>query len=362
MAKDHFIPAALLGRFSEDEGDRLRQRKLHVVSRHTASRVTAAASIGYKKRLYDVDQDFFQTSQGRAIDKLWVAYEPQLPRVLDDLIAGTLSASDWIRILVPFVAATFARDRSYEARVVTRLKEQGIEDPQTQAPHLFDKTNLNLNRLVEMNRFAARAIVCKWYVYELDGDIVIPDLGFGFELLSDPDEELDRVGFILPVGRRHILELMPVAERVLATRSVDGTWQVPLVHAASAASSVDLNRLLCQCAQDFVAGTKAATESISTADLSTFDPSQIEQVLGQWPFNIDTLDLAGLHAPVDKLLHDEPLDPDEWLLDRFEGMTELDSSIDFRFVRTTRRFPVSCFLTTDGSRIQVRAHSNDQRE
>lgn len=361
MAKDHFIPAALLGRFSEDESGPLRQRRLHVVSRHTPGRVTTAASIGYKKRLYDVDQDFFQTSQGRAIDKLWDAYEPQLPRVLDDLIAGTLSASDWIRILVPFVAATFARDRSYEARIVARLKEDGVEDPQTEAPDLFDKTHLNLNRLVEMNRFAARAIVCEWCVFELDGDIVIPDLGFGFDLLSDPDEEPERVGFMLPVGRRHILELMPVTERVLATRSVDGTWQVPLVHARSAGSSVDLNRYLCQCAQDFVAGTEAAIESISAADLSTFGPSQIEKVLGQWPFNIDTLVLAGLHAPVDKLLHDEPLDLDEWLLDRFEGVTELDSRIDFRFARTARRLPVSCFLATDGSTIRVRAHSNDQR-
>ena len=330
------------------------------MSRHyIPGRVATAASIGYTNGLYDVDQGLFQTSQGRAIDKLWIAYEPRLPRVLDYLIAGTLSASDWIRM--PFVAATFARDRLYEARLVARLKKEGVEDPQTEVSDLSDKTNLNLNRLVEMNRFVARAIVCEWYVFELDGDIVIPDLGFGFDLLSDPDEELERVGFMLPVGRRHILELIPVTERVLATRSVDGTWQVPLVHARSAGSSVDLNRCLCQCAQDFVAGTEAAIKSISDADLPTLNPSQIENVLGQWPFNIDTLDLAGLHAPVDKLLHDEPLDLVKWRLDRFEGVTELDSRIDFRFVRTAQRFPASCFLATDGSTIQVRADSNDQR-
>lgn len=360
MAKDHFIPAALLGRFSEDETGPLRERVLHVVSRHTGGRCATAASIGYKKGLYDVDRDSFPASHGRAIDKLWDVYEPQLPRVLDDLIDGTLSASDWIRTLVPFVAATFARDRSYEARVVARLKGEG-GGSEGEWPGVISKTNMNLNRVVEMNRFAARAIVCDWYVFEVDGDVLIPDLGFGFDLLSDPEEERERVGFMLPVGRRHILGLMPVPERVLAARSADGTWRVPIVHSQSAASALEVNRNLCQCAQDFAAGTKAATRPFSSQDLSTFDPAQIERVLAQWPFNIDTLVLAGLHKPVDKLLHDEPLDLNEWPVDRFEGVVELDSGVDFRFVRATPPFPASCFLMTDGSTIKVRAHSSDQR-
>lgn len=64
MAKDHFIPAALLGRFSEDDSGPLRKRRLHVVSRHTAGRVATAASIGYKKGLYGVDQDFSRPRRG----------------------------------------------------------------------------------------------------------------------------------------------------------------------------------------------------------------------------------------------------------------------------------------------------------
>lgn len=78
----------------------MRDRKLQVISRHTAPRRARASAVGYKKCLYDVDKDFFSTYQGRAIDNLWDAYEPNLPTALDALIDGNLTASDWVRVIV----------------------------------------------------------------------------------------------------------------------------------------------------------------------------------------------------------------------------------------------------------------------
>lgn len=355
MAKDHYIPAALLGRFSDAQSGRLRDREVRVVSRHTAPRTARASAVGYKKDLYNVDRDTFAATQGRAIDNLWEAYEPKLPAVLDALIDGTLTASDWIRVLVPFVAATSARDRSYASRVEARLEQEGLDDLQTDFPGLLDKTNLNLNRAVEMNRFAARAIMCDWYVYEADGDLVIPDVGFGFDLM-DPFEDKDVVALALPVGRRHVLELVPRPNRVVASRC-GGDWKVPIYHQPAAATAADLNRsLLVGCAQDFVAGTEAATSTVSSGNIATLNPAQIDGCLNQWPFNVETLDLAGVHAPLDRLLHGEDVNLDEWLLDRFEGVDDLDSGIDFRYARFAARAPASCFLQATETTVAVRAH------
>lgn len=356
MPKDHFIPAALLGRFSDDQTGPMRDRNLQVVSRHTERRRSRASTIGYKNGLYDVDKDFFPASGGRVIDNIWDIYEPHLPQALDSLIAGTLTASNWIRVVVPFVAAMFARDRFYAMRVEARLVRQGVEQPRTEFPWMFDKTHLNMNRVVEMNRFAARAIMCDWYVYEADGDLVIPDLGFGFDLL-DPFEGRDVVGLMLPIGRRHVLELTPVPERVVARRAAEGDWQALISYAPSATTSADLNKYLAQCAQDFVAGTEAAVATVSPDDMATFGPASVDEVLNQWPFNVDTLILSGIHAPLDRLIHDEEVDLDAWQLDRFEGVKELDPGVDFQFARSVPLAAAACFLACTEAVISVRAHT-----
>lgn len=355
MAKDHFIPAALLGRFSEEQSGPTRDRKLQVISRHTAPRTARASAIGYKNGLYDVDKDFFSKDHGRAIDNLWDTYEPKLPAALDALIDGTLTASDWVRVIVPFVAATFSRDRTYAERIEERLLQQGVEDPRANLPWVFDKTHVNMNRLIEMNRFAARAITSNWYVYEADGDLVIPDLGFGINLIGD-FEGKDVVGLILPVGRRHVLELVPVPDRETAYRTAGGDWKVPIVRGPSAGTSLELNKCLAQCAQDFMAGTEAAVAMVSSDDMAKFEPAAIDSILNQWPFNLDTRVLAGIHAPLERLLHNETLDLDQWILDPFEGVVGLDPAIDFQFARFAPSVPASCFLARSDTAICVRAH------
>lgn len=221
---------------------------------------------------------------------------------------------------------------------------------------MFDKTHLNVNRVVEMNRFAARAIMCDWYVYEADGDLIVPDLGFGFDLLGN-FEGRDVVGLMIPIGRRHILELVPVPERVVARRATDGDWQALIVSAPSATTSAELNKYLAQCAQDFVAGTEEAVATVGPEDMATFDPASVDEVLNQWPFNVDTLILSGIHAPLDRLIHDEDVDLDAWQLDRFEGVTELDPGVDFQFARTVPRAAAACFLACAEAVISVRAHA-----
>ena len=84
MAKDHFIPAALIGRFSDETSARLRDRKVWIASRIGKSpRQSTAGAVGYENRLYDVDPHLFYDTNGKAVDNFWSKYEPQLPRVID---------------------------------------------------------------------------------------------------------------------------------------------------------------------------------------------------------------------------------------------------------------------------------------
>lgn len=105
MAKDHFIPASLIARFSEEIDDQVRRRKVWVARSNGSRAKVRAESVGYANGLYDVDQDMFPTRGHRAVDDVWASYEPQVFRVLDRLIDGSVTATEWVDTLLPFVAA-----------------------------------------------------------------------------------------------------------------------------------------------------------------------------------------------------------------------------------------------------------------
>src|SRR4051812_41391139 len=105
MARDHYLPAAFIGRFSNDTFFPARDRSIFVYDRKKG--ITAPSTpnkIGFKKGLYDLRATHGATS----IDK-W-SYEGRLSEVLDALASSDkISLDDWIHILVPFVSGLFIR-------------------------------------------------------------------------------------------------------------------------------------------------------------------------------------------------------------------------------------------------------------
>lgn len=324
MAKDHFIPASLIARFSEETDGEVRRRKVWVARSNGSRAKVRAESVGYANGLYDVDQDMFPTRGHRAVDDIWGSYEPQLSRVLDRLIDGSVTATEWVDTLLPFVAAPFGRDRGYKERVAGRLVRHASTGSRIAdfdiTEFILDDTNIALNRVMEMERFAARALASMWEVIEVDGDLILPDLGYGFDLIN---EYPDVLMMLYPIGRRHLLTLTPCPQRRILKRSPD-RWVPDISYGKSLVSSDDINRVLASTAQDFVVGSNAAIDGIKTENFAVFNWDGIDEVLEQWPFNIDTLSLSGLHRVVQAIVHDELKSLEGVLLTRHKSLADLE--------------------------------------
>ncbi|MDN6528573.1 MAG: hypothetical protein L0K67_05775 [Brevibacterium sp.] len=87
LARDHFIPAALLWRFSSDQEQPNRSRRLTVMRPGSPQPHQARAeTIGFAHDLYDVDFETSFSQHGvRFVDALWDEYEPRLPTALEML-------------------------------------------------------------------------------------------------------------------------------------------------------------------------------------------------------------------------------------------------------------------------------------
>ncbi|MGL4340454.1 MAG: hypothetical protein ACRCSP_08560, partial [Rhodoglobus sp.] len=182
MAKDHFVPAALLGRFSVDETGPARRRRLAVVRRGVpqAHQATAEA-IGFANKLYDVDFDTSLSKHGpRFVDALWDDYEPRLPRALDLLSEDRCDLDHWINVLVPFVASLLVRDRFYGERL-THAHQGEINEKSPLDAIAFGDSNINLNRILHRNGIMGRLMVSRWLILEVEDDLCTSDLGYAFE-------------------------------------------------------------------------------------------------------------------------------------------------------------------------------------
>jgi hypothetical protein len=292
-----------------------------------------AESIGYSNNLYNVDDSMFPTRGVRAVDDVWSSYESALPGALDRLIERSTSAHEWINILVPFVAATFARDRGYKYRVESRIGGRFESDAHSTDLDLrdviLDETNIAMNRVLEMERFAVRALASEWVVCELDDDVVLSDVGYGFDLVS---ENPDTVALMLPIGRRHLLVLTPCARTRIFDRS-DDRWIPVITYVSDQAIVSRLNQELAKTAQDFVIGTLSAIESVDSARIGTFSWEGIDTILAAWPFNVDTRSLGGLYQVVRALVQREIDSPYEVLLNRYAALSNLEPEALFLFPR-----------------------------
>ena len=358
MAKDHFIPATLIGRFSDDKSQPSRNREIWVACRNGKSpRRSTAQAEGYKANLYNVDREIFSSTNGKAVDNLWSSYEPGLSEALDDLLSHeSLRADTWINILVPFVAATFARDHTYKERNASRLTSSFFSELQDARPSISARTDLNLNRVIEMNKFAAKAISSEWKVLEFEEDIVLPDLGY---CLIVNDEQLygaDVVIPMIPIDKRHVLELFPSPQRVVAQKGEGtfGEWRVHIYH--EKVENYDINSELTRWAQNYVIGNETSIKSVDPSLMAKFSPRNIDEMLAVWPFNVETKSMAGIHAPIAKILNNESVDLDRESLNRFFGISGLDQNVLALIISSTSNLPASRFIHYQNDSVVMNSH------
>jgi hypothetical protein len=368
MAKDHFIPAALIGRFSDETSARLRDRKVWIASRIGKSpRQSTAGAVGYENRLYDVDPHLFYDTNGKAVDNFWSKYEPQLPRVLDSLIKKELSASDWINVLVPFVAATFVRHRNYEERYNARpLSEFGREISKIKdeiTPGLR-KTDVNVTRVADITTQMVSVISSEWIVMKFDGDIILPDIGF---CIISSNEVIKGIHFkktVIPIDKHHAIMLVPRSPWPIAYKDNNGHWQIHIRYEEGTERDArSLNSISMRWGQDFVVGSEHTIKRLDWQQIGKKTPEEIDdEALSDWPFNVPREQIAGINVPVAKIFNNETVYLEKEYLDKYSGVRGLDPAIQVLDVNPNKHIPADCFLCIEKGYLIITSHFSCMEE
>src|SRR6266545_5467384 len=161
MARDHYLPATLIGRFSCDWTLVMRQRRVWVTGRkRSAARQENAENVGYINNYYKLSE----IEPSELVAKAWDEYERRLTLALDELVdptVGSVDAHFWLRVLVPFIAGVFTRTPDF----VRKYEGEG-EEPLAERLGFNQADNTNLSRIVAMQRSFASIMAAQWVVVD----------------------------------------------------------------------------------------------------------------------------------------------------------------------------------------------------
>ena len=117
MPLDHYLPATFLASFSSQILQSRRKSLLAVgdVLQKQDPRWDKAENLAAINNFYTIEHD-----DPRIIDKIWLEFESEFDRAIDALITGHITAIDWARTLVPFVAAMLVRGPDFNTRHESR--------------------------------------------------------------------------------------------------------------------------------------------------------------------------------------------------------------------------------------------------
>jgi Protein of unknown function (DUF4238) len=245
MPLHHYLPATYLGGFSLDQRTLPRRdRSLVAADLARGTCFTApAAKLGAIK-------DFYALSghQPDVVDNTWSAYETGLSEAIERLTNNTISALEWARVLVPFVACTLVRGHDFNERFATRFVSKGQPSP--------SPDNVNKARLFELQALLGVVAAADWHVLDAQGDghFIVADLGFA----PATSAVTGRIGVAVPLDRRHILLLQPCMTRVVATFR-NGAWHPDIFRGTLEPNEQrEFNGVLTQYATRFLFGASEA--------------------------------------------------------------------------------------------------------
>jgi hypothetical protein len=199
-------------------------------------------------------------------------YEPVLHIALEEMIAGHLDAVTWISTLVPFVVALLVRGPDFNRRFEERLELilPGVT-------MITGPDNTNYSRIMEQQRLRMAIVGARWVVCETSGRFtqITNDLGY-IPLLED---QTRRVGIAIPIGPRHILNIIPVVKRFVAVARDRKWWPIIEARTITDSSHKHFLRLAAQHAQRFVIGPDEQTmcqyRIKDQAPLRTLEPAEL---------------------------------------------------------------------------------------
>lgn len=265
MAKDHFIPAAVLGLFSDGREASLRTRRIAVQRQGRKPYLARAENVGYVNNLYDVED-----LEAKLVDSSWSGYEPRLPEAICLLEESQpLEADVWLRVLVPYVTSLFVRGHEWEARYQSRFTEAWGPDIWVPGPddhesggirETLTTSNANRSRLIELQRLLTLVTCAQWNVVHSPPRqaILINDLGLTGTVIPQTRER----GWAIPLSRKVAVRIYPRDRRRVVTWRKDRWFAIADHDYLTSGDIIGLNRSIAAVARDFVAGptTKSVAE------------------------------------------------------------------------------------------------------
>jgi hypothetical protein len=208
MPRHHYLPAVYLGNFSSESKTKLRSRHLFVKDLSN-DRIfyTKIENIGCIKNIYT-----------EIVDSIWAVYETDLHKAIQCLINGTLNATTWARILVPFVAGILVRGPEFDARFNKRI--EWLKD----IP--LAENNTNGARIMELQRLLAPMLAANWIVMKKRGkeNFIINDNGY----IPYRDGPSGQTGYAIPLTQDYILGFLPNLIKPIAYKE-NNIW-LPVIH------------------------------------------------------------------------------------------------------------------------------------
>jgi len=272
MAKDHYIPALLLGRFSNDLDDRVRNRTVYVCRRGSGRvRPSRVSRLGYVNNLYGANNSSLN------VDSSLTGYERQLRTTLDRVErAHKIDLETWLRVLVPFVASMFVRGFEFSERFEARPIVNAVR-----AAGLVDEDNTNRARLMEMQLLLAPVMCARWVVMHHRGQetFIINDLG----LMGTRDVPRAESGWAIPIGLRTIIGIFPRQIATIAHHQ-RGSWVPVLEHREVGTHEFHgANQGMAHFATQWIAGCDPTTVEKYRQQLEG-GPDDPSRIMNFWPF------------------------------------------------------------------------------
>jgi len=197
----HYLPAALLGRFSWDPHKAARKRPLWVFSSEAQRPyVSAASNVAGKVGLYDIADGSVGDSD--TVDIAW-GYERSLPQALDSVEQRRepFDGHQWLTVAVPFVAGLFARGPEFHQEFAQRLP------PKVRGEPWNGESNATRARLIDLQVLLAPIMAARWAVVHFSPGAELVTSDRGYALTATPVGELP--SYVVPISRRSAVLITP---------------------------------------------------------------------------------------------------------------------------------------------------------
>lgn len=329
MARDHLIPAVLLGQFAipDDFAKRPRERGIYASTNHNRTTERRRVDkIGYGRRFYD----HAPLPSGIVAGATWNAYEDRISAAIEELAgSGAIPLIDswtWLKVLLPLVAGLYVRGPDF----VPSKRVTELDNEHRKLMPISDSDNMAAARVPEHIRLMAPLMGADWTIVTRAANtkpFLISDLGY--QLTANgyrPDGSMNVNGITVPLTPNLALRVdrRPPGARAIAV-ALNGRWVTPMNTQMLSANEVNgFNQSMCRNALSFVAG--------STPDLSGIDISQF--AAGRHPPDNSSHKMWGTDAEL-------TLNGIEWFNARKELSHPPDDVVCVQLVRS-RKYNASC--------------------